>query len=242
MDINNILNKIENYKTATAERAEQERIAAEHHRQSLLDRIRVMKPDIDNLVKVAETAREAGIPLQVSFDRFDSSYERGDFFTDAMTHKVGFVPTSFINKAIIGVGFEGGGCCGQYDFFTNGSVICDKNRDNGHDREASTKHLEKFIEKFPEFEKAFYDYIERKTGCEPIIKNMYFIEVCDYNGEKVLESRWFNSVKEAENWWKELGYFCSGDYNAKIWTVKSADGRTVYGEDDDYDAEFVKYL
>ena len=57
MDINNILVKIENYKTATAERAEQERIATEHHRQSLLDQIRVMKPDIDNLVKVAETAR-----------------------------------------------------------------------------------------------------------------------------------------------------------------------------------------
>ena len=152
MDINNILNKIENYKTATAERAEQERIAAEHHRQSLLDRIRVMKPDIDNLVKVAETAREAGIPLQVSFDRFDSSYERGDFFTDATTHKVGFVPTSFKNKAIIGVGFEGSGCCGQYDFFTDGSVICDRNRHNGHDREAGTQHFERFIEKFAEFE------------------------------------------------------------------------------------------
>ena len=141
MDINNILNKIENYKAQTAERAEQERITAEHHRQSLLDQIRVMKPDIDNLIKVAETAREAGIPLQVSFDRFDSSYKRGDFFTDATTHKVGFVPTSFNNKAIIGIGFEGGGCCGQYDFFTDGSVICYKNRDNEHDREASTKHL-----------------------------------------------------------------------------------------------------
>ena len=164
MDINNILGKIEDYKTQTAERAEQERIAAEHHRQSLLDQIRVMKPDIDNLIKVAETAREAGIPLLVSSFSYNPSYERGDFFTDAMTHKVGFVPTSFNNKAIIGVGFEGGGCCGQYDFFTNGSVICDKNRDNGHDREASTEHLEKFIEKFPEFEKAFYDYIEKVTG------------------------------------------------------------------------------
>ena len=242
MDINNILNKIENYKTATAERAEQERIAAEHHRQSLLDQIRVMKPDIDNLIKVAETAREAGIPLLVSCDCFNPSYERGDFFTDAMTHKVGFVPTSFNNKAIIGIGFEGGGCCGQYDFFTDGIAIYDRNRDNGFSREASTEHLEKFIEKFPEFEKAFYDYIGKVTGFKPIIKNMYFIEVCDYNGEKVLESRWFNSVKEAENWWKELGYFCSGDYNAKIWAAKSADGRTVYGEDDDYDAVFVKYL
>ena len=242
MDINNILNKIESYKDQTAQRAEQERVATEHHRQNMLDWIQAMKPDIDNLIKVAKAAQDAGIPFQVSFDRFDSSYERGDFFTDATTHKVGFVPTSFNNKAIIGVGFEGGGCCGQYDFFTDGLAICDKNRDNGHDREASTEHLEKFTEKFPEFEKAFYDYIEKVTGFEPIIKNMYFIEVCDYNGEKVLESRWFNSVAEAENWWKELGYFASGDYNAKIWAAKSADGKTVYGEDDDYDAEFVKYL
>ena len=242
MDINNILGKIEDYKKQTAERAEQERVAAEHHRQRLLDQIRVMTPDIDNLVKVAETAREAGIPLLVSCDCFNPSYERGDFFTDAMTHKVGFVPTSFNNKAIIGVGFEGGGCCGQYDFFTDGIAIYDRNRDNGFSREASTEHLEKFIEKFPEFEKAFYDYIEKVTGFKPIIKNIYFIEVCDYNGEKVLESRWFNSVEEAENWWKELGYFCSGDYNAKILAAKSADGRTIYGEDDDYDAEFVKYL
>lgn len=242
MDINNILNKIEKYKAQTAERAEQERIAAEHHRQSLLDRIRMMKPDIINLVIVVSRAIAAGIPIYVKSPCTNFTYENGDFMADEMTHKVGFISSSFIGGGIIGVGFKGGGCCGQYDFFTNGSVICDKNRDKGHDREASTEHLEKFIEKFPEFERAFYDYIEKKTSCEPIIKNMYFIEVCDYNGEKVLESRWFNSVKEVENWWKELGYFCSGDYNAKIWSVKSADGRTVYGEDDDYDAEFVKYL
>ena len=241
MDINNILNKIENYKTATAERAEQERVAAEHHRQSLLDQIRVMKPDIDNLVKVAKAAQEAGIPLKVGY-MANHTYENGDFFTDAMTHKVGFVQASITSKEIIGVGFEAGGYCGVYDFFTDGVAIYDKKRDNGHDREASTEHLEKFIKKFPEFEKAFYDYIERKTGCDPVIKNKYYIEVCDYNGEKVLESRWFNSVEEAENWWKELGYFCSGDYNAKILAAKSADGRTVYGEDDDYDAVFVKYL
>lgn len=241
MDINNILGKIENYKAQTAEKAEQERIAAEHHRQNLLDQIRVMKPDIDNLIKVAKAAREAGIPLKANY-MIDKTYDNGDFFTDAMTHKVGFVQTSITNQEIIGVGFEGGGCCGNYDFFTDGATICDKNRENGHDCEASTEHLEKFIEKFPEFERVFYDYIEKVTGFKSIIKNMYFIEVCDYNGEKVLESRWFNSVEEAENWWKEIGYFCSGDYNAKIWTVKSADGRTVYGEDDDYDAVFVKYL
>lgn len=163
MDINNILNKIENYKTATAKRAEQERIAAEHYRRSLLDRIRVMKPDIDNLIKVAKAAQEAGIPLRSGY-MIDHTYENGDFFADASTHKVGFAPNSLISREIIGVGFEGGGCCGQYDFFTDGSAIYDKNRDSGHDREASTEHLEKFIRKFPEFEKAFYDYIDYITG------------------------------------------------------------------------------
>lgn len=163
MDINNILNKIENYKAQTAERAEQERVAAEHHRQRLLDQIRVMKPDIDNLVKVAKAAQEAGIPLKVGY-MANHTYENGDFFTDAMTHKVGFVQASITSKEIIGVGFEAGGYCGVYDFFTDGVAIYDKNRDNGHDREATTEHLEKFIKKFPEFERAFYDYIEKVTG------------------------------------------------------------------------------
>lgn len=83
MNINNILNKIENYKTHAAERAEQERVAEEHHRQSLLDQIRVMKPDIDNLIKVAKAAQEAGISLQVNW-LVDRTYDNGDFFADAM--------------------------------------------------------------------------------------------------------------------------------------------------------------
>ena len=242
MDINNILSKIENYKAAIADRAEQERVAAKHHHTQLLDQIWVMKPDIDNLIKVANAAREVGIPIQVKFPDTNFTYENGDFIADAMTHKIGFIPSSLTSERIIGVGFEGGGYCGNYDFFTNGQAVLDRNHDNGRDKPASTEHLEKFIEKFPEFKKAFYDYIERKTDCGPIIKDRYFIKVCDYNGEKVLESRWFNSAAEVESWWKELGYFASGDYNAKLCVVKSADGRTVYREDDDCDAEFVKYL
>ena len=226
MDINNILSKIENYKAAIAERAEQERVAAKHHHTQLLDQIQVMKPDIDNLIKVANAAREAGIPIQVKFPNTNFTYENGDFMADAMTHKIGFIPSSLTSERIIGIGFEGGGYCGNYDFFTDGQAILDRNRDNGCDKPASTEHLEKFIEKFPEFEKAFYDYIE----------------VCDYNGDTVLETRWFNSVAEAESWWKEVEYFESGYYNAKICAVKSVDGRTVYREDDDCDAEFVKYL
>lgn len=226
MDINNILSKIEKYKAAIAERAEQERVAAKHHHTQLLDQIQVMKPDIDNLIKVANAAREAGIPIQVKFPNTNFTYENGDFMADAMTHKIGFIPSSLTSERIIGIGFEGGGYCGNYDFFTDGQAILDRNRDNGCDKPASTEHLEKFIEKFPEFEKAFYDYIE----------------VCDYNGDTVLETRWFNSVAEAESWWKEVEYFESGYYNAKICAVKSVDGRTVYREDDDCDAEFVKYL
>lgn len=224
MDINNILNKIENYKTATAERAEQERIAAEHHRQSLLDRIRVMKPDIDNLVKVAKAAQEAGIPLKVGY-MVDHTYENGDFFTDAMTHKVGFVQASITSKEIIGVGFETGGCCGVYDFITDGVVIRDKNRSNGHDREASTEHLEKFIKEFPEFERAFYDYIGQKTDHKTTPQEegeVYYIEIYDKeDGETIFESDWMTK-KKAEK------------YGVRL--LKAV------GDEDDYDVEFVKDL
>lgn len=224
MDINNILNKIENYKTATAERAEQNRVAAEHHRQSLLDQIRVMKPDIDNLVKVAKAAQEAGIPLKVGY-MVDHTYENGDFFTDAMTHKVGFVQASITSKEIIGVGFETGGCCGVYDFITDGVVIRDKNRSNGHDREASTEHLEKFIKEFPEFERAFYDYIGQKTDHKTTPQEegeVYYIEIYDKeDGETIFESDWMTK-KKAEK------------YGVRL--LKAV------GDEDDYDVEFVKDL
>ena len=224
MDINNILNKIENYKTASAERAEQERVAAEHHRQRLLDQIRVMKPDIDNLIKVAKAAQEAGIPLKVGY-MANHTYENGDFFTDAMTHKVGFVQASITSKEIIGVGFETGGCCGVYDFFTDGVAIYDKNRGNGHDREASTEHLEKFIEKFPEFERAFYDYIGQKTDHKTTPQEegeVYYIEIYDKeDGETIFESDWMTK-KKAEK------------YGVRL--LKAV------GDEDDYDVEFVKDL
>ena len=224
MDINNILNKIENYKTATAERAEQERVAAEHHRQRLFDQIQVMKPDIDNLVKVAKAAQEAGIPLKVGY-MVDHTYENGDFFTDAMTHKVGFVQASITSKEIIGVGFETGGCCGVYDFITDGVVIRDKNRSNGHDREASTEHLEKFIKEFPEFERAFYDYIGQKTDHKTTPQEegeVYYIEIYDKeDGETIFESDWMTK-KKAEK------------YGVRL--LKAV------GDEDDYDVEFVKDL
>ena len=224
MDINNILNKIENYKTATAERAEQERITAERHRQSLLDQIRVMKPDIDNLIKVAKAAQEAGIPLKVGY-MANHTYENGDFFTDAMTHKVGFVQASITSKEIIGVGFEAGGYCGVYDFFTDGVAIYDKKRGNGHDREASTEHLEKFIKKFPEFERAFYDYIGQKTDHKTTPQEegeVYYIEIYDKeDGKTIFESDWMTK-KKAEK------------YGVRL--LKAV------GDEDDYDVEFVKDL
>lgn len=237
MDINNILNKIENYKTQTAERAEQQRIAAEHHRQRLLDQIRVMKPDIDNLVKVAKAAQEAGIPLKVGY-MANRTYENGDFFTDAMTHKVGFVQASITSKEIIGVGFEGGGCCGQYDFFTDGSAIYDKNRDNGHDREASTEHLEKFIEKFPEFEKAFCDYIKKVTDCElkQSPKEKFFVELVNNESKNYkVQSTLFSTAEEAERWFNSTIDYV--DY-----TEMSAYLMKTVGDEDNYDVFQVRKL
>lgn len=238
MDINNILNKIENYKTATAERAERERVAAEHHRQSLLDQIRVMKPDIDNLVKVAETAREAGIPIQVKFPDTNFTYENGDFFTDAMTHKIGFITSSLISGGIAAVGFEGGGYCGNYDFITNGSVIYDRNRDNGHDREATTEHLEKFIEKFPEFERAFYDYIKKVTDCElkQSPKEKFFVELVNNESKNYkVQSTLFSTAEEAERWFNSTIDYV--DY-----TEMSAYLMKTVGDEDNYDVFQVRKL
>ena len=236
-NINNILTQIENYRTKIAEKAEQERVATEHYRKDLFDKVRELKPEINDLITIAKAAKEAGFTLRAAFTVYPT-YNNGDFFTDATTHKIGFVTSSFWNGKIIGVGFEGGGCCGNYDFVTDGIAVFDRDRDDEHKtRDASTEHLEKFIAKFLEFEKAFYAYIEKVTNCETPVKPKYYIEVCHCNGKKVLESQWFDSEAEAKNWWKELGYFRTTDYIASLLKTSHPTNN-----EDDYDVEFVKYL
>jgi hypothetical protein len=67
-------------------------------------------------------------------------------------------------------------------------------------------------------------------------KNRYYIEVCDCNGDRVFESRWFDSIKEAEEWW-EYTTLTTGDYNASLLVA-----RKLSEETNDYDVDFLKYL
>lgn len=143
MDINNILGKIK-----------QISISTENRYQKLVNKIQTIQPDIKNIIKVAKAAKKAGLIIFDFFSCKNSTYKNGDFLGGY--DKLGFIVPSFVDQNIIGVGFN--------NFFADGSIICDKNRSNGRDRPANTENLEKFIEKFPEFEKAFYNYIEKVTG------------------------------------------------------------------------------
>lgn len=132
MDINNILSKIKTYKKSS-----------EQERQNVLDKVNVLKPDINNLLEVAIAAHKAGIAV-------------GSFFLADTEGIIEFVKN---DKEITGIQLF----LHQYNddsLFTNGISIYNLNRKY----KASTGYLEKFIEKFPEFERAFYDYIEKVTG------------------------------------------------------------------------------
>ena len=131
MDINNILSKIKTYKKSS-----------EQERQNMLDKVNVLKPDINNLLEVAMAAHKAGIAV-------------GNFFLADTEGSIKFVKN---DKEITGIQLF----LHQHDdgpLFTNGISICDLNCKC----KISTEYLEKFIEKFPEFERAFYDYIEKVT-------------------------------------------------------------------------------
>ena len=63
-------------------------------------------------------------------------------------------------KEIKYLGIIGGGCCGNYDFYTNGTEIFLKHEDNGTCKEAELKYLNDFLEEFDAFEEAFYKWID----------------------------------------------------------------------------------
>lgn len=99
------------------------------------------------LITIAKELIKNGFPLGI-----------GDCFTsDGITHKFGFVKigcTMFNNITFFGIGFEGGGVCGNDFYITeNGDIQFS---------EYFYKHISSkdWMDAFEEFERKFYNYVD----------------------------------------------------------------------------------
>jgi hypothetical protein len=241
MDIKKLMAKIDNFATEKAKQDEQKRIEELREENRLKTEIQILKPNIENLIKIFRYAIEAKVFFPKGMLSFSDKLDEIDLLADSYRHQLGFVkfrttPTDTDVEIDDLLAICGGGCNGNYDFITDGDYIADRNRDTLHDKPASIEHMRNFLKKFPEFEKKVIELIERKTEIKVLKKNLYYIEVCDCNGDRVFESRWFDSIEEAEKWWEHTT-LTTGDYNASLLVA-----RNLSEETNDYDVDFLKYL
>lgn len=164
--MNERITKIKQYKIKQDTKAEAAEMTKLCENEALQARVRGLRPRIAELLETANACAENGIEIDAygkSFDRSRDSYEKGTFVTNSITHRLGFVHTSKGCK-ILWLGIEAGGACGPLNFRTNGDTVCSIHENERHVGPPLTKHLKEFLEKFDEFEKAFYDYVDSIVG------------------------------------------------------------------------------
>ena len=228
------LEAINSLKSRQEKADEQKRTAVLRRYENAKAQIKMLKPNIDNLCLVFQTAISNGIDFKYHEPTPRSC---GGFISEGFYHRLGFHVVNGEFTGLLSI-------CSinddpDYDLVTNGDLLVERNNRTKYDREIPVEHtwvMENFLKAFQQFEEDFYDYIENATTISPSGERRYYIEVCDCNGDRVLESRWFETQEEAEKWWEHTT-LTTGDYNASLLIAKKLSEET-----NDYDVDFLKYL
>ena len=147
MNVNEMMSMIDKKVSNDKDKARQKEIETKNRFDIALAKIKELKPRIDDLIKLANYAKDNGI----NFDK------TGMFYTNSWSHLVGFL----YGNPITMLGIDAGGACGDVDFRTNGEYTSGLNRKTMSIVEPRLYHMETFIKKFDEFEREFYAYIEK---------------------------------------------------------------------------------
>lgn len=167
----NRVEKIKAYKTQQDEKAVQENIQKENTQQVLMQKVCALQPRIAELIETANACLANGIEIDRYGKKLDNYYDRhehGSFFTNGITHRVGFVKKGCISRSVqtvVEMGINAGGACGHYNFRTDGKSVYSVNEDDSSDIISPTIHyMERFLQEFDTFETAFYNYIDNIVG------------------------------------------------------------------------------
>lgn len=102
------------------------------------------------------------LPKKEDLKRFGYDY---DSWAEGFYHGVGFLTYSkVVHKPVEYVGIIAGGFCGKWDFYMSGGAIFCKNYETGDKKPADLTTLERFIDRFPKFESAFYAWVDDFCG------------------------------------------------------------------------------
>ena len=167
----NRVDKIKAYKTQQEERAIQENIQKENTQQVLMQKVCALQPRIAELIETANACLANGIEIDrygKRFDHYYDRYEHGSFFTNGISHRVGFVKKGCASSSVqtvVEMGINAGGACGHYNFRTDGKSVYSVNEDDSSDIVSPNIHyMERFLQEFDTFETAFYNYVDNIIG------------------------------------------------------------------------------
>jgi hypothetical protein len=146
-----------------AQKKEEERTAKELNTirqiEEYKEKIKALKPRIDELLEVGNACLEHGIPLEGKEWGGHEGYDTNQFITNSWSHLLGFVAKSdrIMRKRLpfTHLGIMGGGAC-NYNLKTDGVTV-----------EVSGQELwvlKAFIDRFDTFEEEFYKYVDKVTA------------------------------------------------------------------------------
>lgn len=160
---------------------EAEMLQKEAKQKQLMAQIISIGDRIRALIEVGNSCAEKG--LMPRADIFHDHRVKDTFCTDGIHHEVGFHRTGAWytgdNKfSIRYVGFDNGGACGPYDFYTDGTDIFEEHEDakrkdwdmchqfDKKRRPPTIENMQIFLRDFDAFEKMFYDWFDKRFGKE----------------------------------------------------------------------------
>ena len=153
--------RLEIIKNKAKQIADKEKIAAQkeaEEHQVLVDEIRMYFEQIQNIITLANACDVNGIKMPKDGKRYGYEYS---FVAEGIYHHVGLIRPNATDREYRYIGIENGGACGKYDFWTDGNRCYAVHEDNRTiKREARIYDMKKFLEEFPQFEKAFLAWID----------------------------------------------------------------------------------
>lgn len=155
MNVNEMMNMIDRKVGNDKEKERQKEIENKNRFDIAFKQIEALKPRIDDLIKLANYAKDNGIDFNKKGWGGHEGYDTGMFYTNSWSHLVGFV----YKNPITLLGINAGGACGNVDFRTDGKQIYGK--EESFITEPKLHHMERFIKDFDKFEREFYAYIEK---------------------------------------------------------------------------------
>lgn len=151
------MSRVDNIKNFAMKKEEELMNAEELKLQRIQDykeKIRELKPRIDELLEVGNACLEHKIPLTGSGYGCHEGYDTHQFISNGWSHLVGFISEGN-NNPFTKIGKIGGGAC-DWNLTTDGETI---NVSGNIERV-----LKYFLDGFDTFETEFYAYIDKVTG------------------------------------------------------------------------------